>query len=143
MVLTLEAWLRYVPRHELIGTFRHPLAVARSLHKRSGLPLERGLALWTAYNRRLIQLHQQHAFPILCFDLRADTYLERCRLLCQRIGLRFDAQAASDFYSQQLISQTCDDAEGLDDEAWGVYGYLIEHQLTAGGETKEPARLAG
>ena len=45
MVLTLEAWLPHVRSFELVGTFRHPVAVARSLHARNEIPFSDGLAI--------------------------------------------------------------------------------------------------
>jgi len=32
------------------------------------MPREQALALWQAYNRQLLALHRQKAFPVLCFD---------------------------------------------------------------------------
>lgn len=51
-----------------VGIFRHPLACARSLQSRDGMPLEQGLRLWTHYNRRLLQAWQKDPFPLLDFD---------------------------------------------------------------------------
>lgn len=143
MVLTLEAWLPLVPRRELIGTFRHPLAVARSLHKRSGMPIEQGLALWTAYNRRLIDLHGEHGFPLLGFDLAGDGYLERFQTVCRLIGLPFDGRAASEFYSTQLVSQTAEGPVALGGETAEIYEYLLGHQVGAESSAPAPASLAG
>ena len=43
---------------EIVATFRHPLSAAQSLKFRNGFPIERGLALWKAYNERLLTLSQ-------------------------------------------------------------------------------------
>jgi len=49
--LTLPIWLRaWDPAPVAVMTFRHPLAVARSLAARNGFSLRHGLALWEIYN---------------------------------------------------------------------------------------------
>ena len=54
--LTLPLWLRVWPdRPAAVTVFRHPVAVARSLHARDGIPLERGLALWERYNSEALR----------------------------------------------------------------------------------------
>lgn len=63
LLLVLDAWTTAaaVPMR-FVGTFRHPMAVAASLHARNGVRLEQGLALWLEYNSRLMDWHQAHAF---------------------------------------------------------------------------------
>jgi hypothetical protein len=36
----------------VVHAVRHPMEVARSLYKRNGIPIERGLALWLEYTKR-------------------------------------------------------------------------------------------
>ena len=66
-LFTLEGWQSVLPSLECVGIFRHPLAVATSLHGRNGFPLEKGLDLWRIYNERLLLLHGKSAFPIMEF----------------------------------------------------------------------------
>lgn len=73
-LLTLAFWQEALPDLALVGTFRHPLAVAASLERRNQIPTETGLALWTAYNDRLLAAHERAPFPVLSFDLPADEY---------------------------------------------------------------------
>ena len=51
--LTLPFWQYFLPQMKLIIPFRKPLDVARSLQKRNGFSLEKGLSLWYDYNQRL------------------------------------------------------------------------------------------
>lgn len=67
-LLLVEGWLKLLPTLSFIGIFRHPLAVCASLSARGGMPKDKALALWEAYNKRLLVLHQEMAFPLLCFD---------------------------------------------------------------------------
>lgn len=73
---TLSAWQEARPGLRLVGTFRHPAAVAASLrHRDPGMEPERAVRLWCRYNRRLVELHRQAGFPLVCFDLSPDDYL--------------------------------------------------------------------
>ena len=86
-ILTIDFWTEAYPDLELVGTFRHPLSVAKSLRKRGGWTLERSLALWAAYNERLLSLHVTRAFPLISFDLPQDEYLAAVALVASRLGL--------------------------------------------------------
>jgi hypothetical protein len=86
-VLTIDFWAEAYPHLELVGTFRHPLSVARSLRERGRWSLERGLALWSAYNERLLSLHGARSFPLISFDLPQDEYLAAVALVASRLGL--------------------------------------------------------
>ena len=48
-LFTLDGWLDALPNTQLVGTFRHPMAVAQSLKARNGFSIERGLDLWLAF----------------------------------------------------------------------------------------------
>ena len=66
-LFTLEGWLDAFPKVEIVATFRHPLSAAQSLKFRNGFPIERGLALWKAYNERLLTLSQTQKNAIYLF----------------------------------------------------------------------------
>lgn len=68
LLLCFEAWRQALPSLEPVGVFRHPAAVARSLMERDGFALDKGVALWSHYNQRLLGLHRQHPFPLIEFD---------------------------------------------------------------------------
>ncbi|KAG7359771.1 hypothetical protein IV203_034869 [Nitzschia inconspicua] len=57
MCITLKTWVALMKTEPaVLFTYRHPLEVALSLHKREkNFPLERGLRLWIVYNMRAIQ----------------------------------------------------------------------------------------
>ncbi len=70
-----------------MGIFRHPLRVAQSLQSRNDLPLDAGLALWNAYNERLVQIHSRQPFPIVSFDEEAGTLEAKLREAGDAVGL--------------------------------------------------------
>jgi hypothetical protein len=57
MCIALPTWLELLDRPPaVVFTYRHPLEVAMSLHKREeGITLSHGLRLWIVYNMRAIQ----------------------------------------------------------------------------------------
>jgi hypothetical protein len=100
-LLTIEGWRALVPDLEAVGIFRHPLKVAQSLKARNDLPLEAGLALWGAYNERLLELHAQAPFPIVCFDEEPGVLDEKLRRAAQLIGLP-GASPSEPFFTEEL-----------------------------------------
>jgi hypothetical protein len=86
-LLTLDGWRIVLPDCRLIGTFRHPMAVARSLERRNKMPLEKGLSLWAHYNRRLLDHQHQDGFDLVDFDLPAPDYGAKLDIAARRLGL--------------------------------------------------------
>lgn len=76
-LLTLAGWLEVLDSVRLIGTYRHPLAVAASLQSRNGIAIEKSFALWTTYNTLLLHYQRQFGFPLLCFDWTPERYHRR------------------------------------------------------------------
>lgn len=87
-ILVIDGWLEAIPDLAMVATIRNPVAVARSLQRRSPRgTLDDWLALWVGYNERLLELHQRHDFPIIDFDLPADRYQARLERLIRELGL--------------------------------------------------------
>jgi hypothetical protein len=86
-LLTLEGWLRLVPDLELVGVFRDPARVARSLAERPSLPVEDPIGLWRTYNTRLLELQRSRPFPLLCFDDEPDVLAQKLDRIAESLGL--------------------------------------------------------
>jgi hypothetical protein len=86
-LFALDGWQEALPGMSLVGTFRHPLAVSRSLERRNMFTLEKGFQVWSAYNRRLLECHDRQPFPIISFDLPEETYRQKLVSLLPRLGL--------------------------------------------------------
>lgn len=100
-LLLVDGWKAICPRLEMVGIFRHPDAVARSLYSRSKFPRDRALELWYRYNRELLRQQRKHRFPILCFDDDATVFQQRVVALAH--WLRLPQQPnASEFYEDTL-----------------------------------------
>lgn len=123
LLLTLEGWQAVLPQMRLVGTFRHPEAVAQSLQIRDQMPLEDGRALWLLYNRRLLALHQKTPFPLIDFDQPVDAYIAALTQLCRTLDLP-DPEAATAFFDPALKTNTAATAEISDPEIASVYAEL-------------------
>lgn len=86
-LFALDGWLEVLPTMSFAGTFRHPLAVARSLERRNKFSLEKGFQVWAAYNQRLLGYHCQQGGPIISFDLHEDVYKKKLQKLLLLLGL--------------------------------------------------------
>lgn len=102
-LLLLSGWQKHLPNAKYVGIYRNPEAVALSLKKRNHIPLEKGMAIWSHYNKAMIDAHRIKAFPIMCFDLNQDTFLEKIKLIQKEIGLD-NIQQNNDFFSSKLIN---------------------------------------
>jgi len=56
--LTIKLWIPYLDNPHFVCCFRDPLEVAKSLQKRNGFSIAKGLGLAGEYNKRLTQFLQ-------------------------------------------------------------------------------------
>ena len=99
--LLLEGWFEVFPDLRLVGSIRHPLAVAGSLHARNGFDIDRSLALWSAYNRAMLRWSGQGLIAVIDYD--AADYEARVRAVAADLGL--DATAPMPFRDGDLTHQ--------------------------------------
>lgn len=103
-VLTLNVWLGALKREIfIVGSYRHPSAVARSLAARDGIPLEVGYALWGVYVSHLLHHIRKHPFALVRFDVAHEFLLEQVANVCTRTGLRADKDTISSWYDPKLV----------------------------------------
>ena len=105
MLLTYPFWENQLPAHSLIGTFRHPKAVARSLSARKGMsiPLKQAYKLWDTYNLKLLEHLKTQSFPVLNFDLPPEKYYENIRTVAKKLAL--PSKNEENFFDSNLINQ--------------------------------------
>ena len=105
-VWTVEGWLRLLPDARLIGVFRHPSLVARSLAARTGslaIDTDEALRLWCAYNSELIHLHQKYRFPMLHYssgEAHWEDFITPLTAFARSIGL---AGTLDRFFDSRLL----------------------------------------
>jgi len=98
-LLFVHGWRALLPQLRFVGIFRHPHAVAQSLHARGAMTTEQAFELWKHYNRRLIELHDATRFPLLCFDLGETLLQAKLAEALHALGLQAPGEP---FWSAQL-----------------------------------------
>ncbi len=106
LLLFLDTWLEIAPRpHALVGTFRHPISVSRSLAKRNNIPEADALDLWLRYNQILVRRHQANPFPLIEFDLSdMEGYCKSIESIAYLLGLRPNFFQLQQFVSEDLMN---------------------------------------
>lgn len=103
-VLTLDVWLAALQRPIfVVGAFRHPMAVARSLLARNNMPIEMGLALWMQYNARLLGCLDALRHVLLRFDVSPEDLIAQTLRVCDITGLRADRQVIESWFDARLV----------------------------------------
>jgi hypothetical protein len=102
-LLALEGWLEAIPDLRMVGTFRHPLAVAASLGRRNQFPAGRSIGLWKIYNQKLLMVQSQFDFPIISFDEPPEEYRSSLVRLRELMGLGGDPEIG--FFEAELRNQ--------------------------------------
>jgi hypothetical protein len=131
-VFCLKGW------HELFSpsyvvTFRHPVAVARSLETRArkwgqDMPETRGLELWCSYNRQILDATASAKTPFIRYDQPAAQYLQALEKLANTLGL--DSQRVKEFHSPELRNQDAS-TEPVPAACQHVWDELIEREIHA------------
>jgi|GEM_PF-498461 len=86
-LFTLNGWLELLPDAHFIATFRNPYAVAQSLQKRNGFPIDRGLALWRGYNEQLLSVCAEQDIFLISFDWSPLRYERGLEAVCRKFEL--------------------------------------------------------
>lgn len=123
-VLTLPFWRERLPRVRLVGSFRHPAQVARSLHARSRFPAADAFVLWMSYNTVLLREHARAPFPLLCFDRSPDAYLRDVDAVVARLGLT-GAPGGTAWFEESLRGAPTDGLPAVPDDALRLYDDLL------------------
>lgn len=130
LLLLADAWLDAVPSPTLVGTFRHPVSVARSLATRDRMPEEQVYRLWVRYNTELIRLHEKSRFPIVEFDLsRSEEYCETVARVAASLGLNPDMSQLRAFVEPQLDHYPSSGV-GVPSVCQEAYAYLCQNRYT-------------
>lgn len=129
MLLTAHAWLPLAGVCSVVGTFRHPLAVARSLARRDGMATEQALRLWCIYNSRLMRLHERFHFPLLeCQFESPDRYLDELETVITCLGVSFN-RAAVKAWVQPAGHSVGPSEHGVPTGCRRIYEYLQKHSV--------------
>jgi len=125
---TLPFWKEVIPTPQLVASFRHPASVAASLSARNGFSDDFSFNLWSKYNRRLLAYLEQEAFPIVCFDMPSERYLNDIAHICRILELKPDSSEGP-FFEADLRSQSASGSVDIElpDETTEIYAGLMSH----------------
>lgn len=98
MLFTYNHWINFLPSHQLIGTYRKPLEVAKSLMIKNGIEISDGLEIWRKYNVQLLKLWEKTPFPIIEFSAKKDQYLSQFEIITKHLGLDYNDKESNQFY---------------------------------------------
>lgn len=88
--LLMDGWFEVLPDLRLVGSIRHPLAVAASLEARNGFETARSLEIWRGYNLAMMRWATSPSM-IGVIDYDAPDYEARVRVAAASMGLRSEA----------------------------------------------------
>jgi hypothetical protein len=127
LLLLLNLWLEVLDSYTLVGTFRHPVAVAKSLARRHQMLEEEAYELWLRYNAELIRWHRIHHFPLIEFNLSdIEAYRKTIVSLAITLGLKPDIPQLTEFISPELVHY-CSPGSSIPDSCREMYAYLQQH----------------
>ena len=125
--LTLPFWREAINDVQLVGTFRHPLSVAKSLNQRDKFALENGVHVWYMYNVRLLQYLTEKEFPLLCFDVGGAQYANDLHRVCTYLALDCESGKETSFFDPTLRHQsTFQEEDSLPDVVRDLYVSLMK-----------------
>ena len=125
----LDGWYCVIPRSrfQYVATFRHPMAVARSLNVRNGMSIDRGLELWRCYNQRLLSLMEGRKIHLVNFDVSGSAYSRSIAAICQDLGFDLEEPEVP-FRDAALISHHQSRCEArLGPSVVRIYEKLLMH----------------
>jgi hypothetical protein len=126
-LLTLPFWRERIEGARLVGTFRHPAQVARSLTARDpSMPVMAALDLWLAYNRRLLDLHAAAAFPLVDFDAPPAAYVATVGALARELQLPESGSDGGEFFEEELRTEAVPAQAQLPEPHAAVHAALVD-----------------
>ena len=97
LLITWEAWKPFIEQYTIIGVFRHPLSVAKSLQKRNQFDVLKSIDLWKKYNNKLISVKKHEDIKLIDFD-NPDSFKEKISMTLKQLDLDFDENSLN-FYN--------------------------------------------
>jgi hypothetical protein len=134
-LLVFDEWEHTIgSRLDLVGIYRHPESVARSLLAREMDAKDRvrsrrhALALWTTYCDRLVARHRRDAFPLMRFDAAESERAAQLDMVSTALGLH-DGSASEAHFDGELVHEQVDGA--VPRRCRATWAYLQQHALVA------------
>jgi hypothetical protein len=102
LLLILKEIKDVMPVHTIVaGIFRDPLKVAESLKNRNNFSYEKSIQLWTAYNKRLLQVLEDYGGYLFNFDSQKTELINEINSFVKKTGLI--ENELSNLYDEELF----------------------------------------
>jgi hypothetical protein len=123
-LVTLPFWLEGLADVQLVGTYRHPASVAKSLNKRGSIDMAKGMLLWRSYNQKLLDIWDRTPFPLVSFDVTAEQYKSNVQTIARFLQLP-DCDIGADFFETSLRhEESLQDEDTIEEEDRKIYQRL-------------------
>ncbi len=131
LCLTWPLWSARLESHTLLFVYRAPLAVARSLARRHGFPLQHGLLLWELYNRRALSAMEGKPALAVSYDaiVASPSALSSFLESLLALGFHCDPEQSTGAYDKSLHHNTQRDDDPdmhlVSDEQQALHRYCL------------------
>ena len=111
-LLTFEFWMDGLRNLNVnvVGSYRNPLLVAKSLNTRNKMSMDQGLLLWEIYNKKLIDLYETNIFPIVSFDVGVEEYHRLIYWVLHTLEITPNKNVDGPFFEESLRNRETTDS---------------------------------
>lgn len=121
--ILLEGWLEPISEITIVASFRHPVAVAKSLAARNGFHSEKSFDLWMKYNARVLELVKRFNGRLINFDLSPENYRNQLASITRALNL---PGQGTNFFDTRLRVNRNDNTEKIPGYVQNLYDNLVE-----------------
>ena len=126
LLITWEAWEPFIESYTIVGVFRHPFSVSKSLNKRNNFDILKGVDLWGKYNNKLINFIKSDNLILIDFD-NPNTFKNKISNVLQKLDLRLNENALK-FYNPN--NRNSDDINAIEDSKISHLYNLLKSKST-------------
>lgn len=130
ILLMLEAWRKCLGGNcQMIGSFRHPVAVALSLRQRNNFTIEKSLQLWKDYNDRLISVHKENPFPLIEYNLTNRALYVECVIRLAKMLNTSPSKFRLNWFVSDKLSHYSSKTASVPPFCRDSYDYLLNNSI--------------
>ena len=111
MLLTWEVWKPFLKNYQLVGVFRNPESVSKSLNKRNNFDINSGYSLWNKYNKNLIKISNNEKISIINFD-NSNSFKNKISEIVNNFGIEFNPDSLK-YYNPKYLNSKFQDLNDI------------------------------
>lgn len=124
-LLTWDAWKPYLKNHVIVGVFRHPASVAKSLYARNRIDERLGNKLWNEYNTKLLDINKSEDITFINFDNHL-SFENKIKKVVSSLGLNYSSDALK-FYNPSNRKYDNQQTK-INEENCDIYNQLLKNE---------------